>query len=92
MRECERRGVGWVWGGVDTAFFPLEAIDFQASYGLFVCTDTLKCKLVKCEVHHLSPAGPRLIFLGLISAHIYTEGYLPVLQIRFRYCMRCCVL
>lgn len=34
-------------------------IDFQATYALFVCTDTLECKLVKCEVHHLSLTGPR---------------------------------
>ena len=44
-----------------------KAIDFQATYALFVCTDTLECKLVKCEVHHLSPTRPRLIFPGLIS-------------------------
>jgi len=74
-------------GGWDPVLFPPPPpgpIDFQATYELFVCTDTLECKLVKCELHHLSPAGPRLIFLGLIGtgkhAHIRPGWIVAILQ------------
>lgn len=69
----KKSGERWGWRGA--LLFPLEAIDFQATYALFVCTDTLECKLVKCEVHHLSLAGPRSHLPGAyqhINTHIHT--------------------
>lgn len=67
LLPARHEGDGGDGGVVGTALSPVEAIDFQATYALFVCTDTLECKLVKCEVPHLSPTGPCLIFLWLIS-------------------------
>ena len=58
--------------GEKTLLFPSEAIDFQATYALFVCADTLECKLVKCEVHHLSPAGSPAHLAGAYQ-HINTH-------------------
>ena len=63
---------GWEGGAL---LFPLEAIDFQATYALFVCTDTLECKLVKCEVHHLSLAGPHSHLPGGLSANKHTHTH-----------------
>lgn len=57
----------WEKRGLELLSPLVEAIDFQATYALFVCTDTLECKPVKCEVLHLSPTGPCLIFFGLLS-------------------------
>lgn len=57
----------WEKRGLELLSLLVEAIDFQATYALFVCTDTLECKPVKCEVLHLSPTGPCLIFFGLLS-------------------------
>lgn len=54
-------------------------IDFQATYALFVCTDTLECKLVKCEVHHLSLVGPCPRLRGTRS-HIHTGWSADVLE------------
>lgn len=68
MKECGRRRRGETHCSP-----PSEAIDFRATYALFVCTDTLECKLVKCEVHHLSLAGPRLV-LPAAYQHINTHA------------------
>lgn len=51
-RHEEVRGGDGVW----LCSFPaVDAIDFQATYVLFVCTATQEHMLVKCEVLHLSP-------------------------------------
>lgn len=77
----------WEKRGLELLSLLVEAIDFQATYALFVCTDTLECKPVKCEVLHLSPVSSSLGFSAHKLAHVCTKYNLATLQIRFRYRM-----